>query len=190
MTTEAQLDAVLARMEERVAVLLRIDSPEAAQAAVDEAKVIRQNREAIEAFTAAGIKAAHEAHRKALAARDKYTKPMAERERQLTAAALAFGAAQRERARRELAAATAPSEVAAAVALVAPKPTGLSERATPWQWAVDSLADLVRAVAEDRAPLEYLTTNDGAIGRAVRSARDKFTVPGIRTWVERTGVLR
>lgn len=183
-------DQVLARMEERAAVLVHVSTPEGAQAAIDEAKVIRANREAIELLAAPAIAAAHTAHKTALQARDRYTKPMAQRERELVAAATAFLAAQRAQTRAALAAAKTSGDVAAAVAIMTPPPVGLSERSTPWQWALGSLHALVIEVAEGRAPIDFLTTNDGAIGRAVRSMKEKFSVPGIKTWVEKTGTLR
>jgi hypothetical protein len=189
-THEEKCTALVAQLAERRAAVPVIDSPAAAQWAVDEALAIKAQREGIEALTAPGIKAADQAHKAALAARDRFTKPMLELERTYTREVQGYQATLRERTRRELAAAASPSEVAAAVALVTTKPEGFSERAKPWSWALVSLLDLVRAVAEGRAPLDYLTTNDGAIGRAVRSAKDAFAVPGIRTWVERTGVLR
>jgi hypothetical protein len=188
-TAEEKCELVLAQLEERRGLVPVIDSPEAAQWAVNEAHACKTQREQLEALLAPGIAAAHEAHKKAIAARDRFTKPLHELERAYTCEVLAFQDAQRAATAAALTVATTPAEVATAVAILAPKPTGIQERNTPWKWECVDLLALVKAVAKGEAPLVFLTTADAQIGKVVRAMKDTFKQAGIRTWREKIGAL-
>lgn len=51
--------------------------------------------------------------------------------------------------------------------------------ATSWGWELTSMIDLCRAVAEGRAPLDFVTTNGPVINAAVRGKNGRRECPGL-----------
>jgi hypothetical protein len=88
-------------------------------------------------------------------------------------------AAQAEQA-AALAEATSAEEVAAAVAVVAPPPEGLSKR-VDWGWELVDYAAV---------PREYLVIDKFRIDKLAREQKDALDIPGIRPVAKTIGVLR
>jgi hypothetical protein len=59
-----------------------------------------------------------------------------------------------------------------------------------WHYDVTDIRAVARAVAEGRAPVEYLTIVRSEVGKDVRRLKDAFQLPGIKTWKERNTVFR
>lgn len=60
----------------------------------------------------------------------------------------------------------------------APKVSGISSREIP-EFEVVSLMDLVKAVADGRAPLTYLAANETAIRKVVNALKLETSIPGV-----------
>ena len=193
-TPEEQCEAMVQLLKERRAMVPKVDTPEAAQWATDEAKAVKAQRQAIEAMLDPVVKAAHVAHKAAVAQRDRFTKPLKDLERAYVREAAAFDARRKEEARKALEAATEPSQVVEAVALAAPAPEGLQVRKSPPKWEVTDMLALVQAVARGDVPIEVLEVQRGAMGRLVRANAKReggpHTLPGVRVWTEQVGALR
>jgi hypothetical protein len=53
-----------------------------------------------------------------------------------------------------------------------------------WTWKLDSIVDLCRAVAEGRAPADFVTTNDSVISALVRGKSGWRVCPGLSIYEE------
>lgn len=69
--------------------------------------------------------------------------------------------------------------------VVAKRPDENTSKMETWKFSVDNLYALVKAVAENRAPIEYLEASS-VIGKDLRKLKDEFKCDGVRTWKERT----
>lgn len=78
-----------------------------------------------------------------------------------------------------------PPPPAAMTSIVAKRADPNSVSRDEWKYDVTDMKALARAVAEDRAPVEYLTLNRGEVGKDVRKLKDEFRCDGIKTWKER-----
>lgn len=101
-------------------------------------------------------------------------------EQHLKTQALQFQQAERRRQAEALQAATNQTEVAAAVAVLAPTPVGLQERST-WAWEVTDLA---------KVPREYFVLDTARLDREARDQKGELAVPGIKPVCKTTAVLR
>ena len=45
-----------------------------------------------------------------------------------------------------------------------------------------TFGDLVKACAEGRAPMEFLTLNRSAVNAAAKKQKDAFNYPGLKSW--------
>jgi len=82
----------------------------------------------------------------------------------------AYRARQRIEQAAALAEATTQEEVVQAVAVLAPKPEGISERE---DWAIE-------IVDESKIPREYWSIDEARLLREARAQKDKFDVPGVK----------
>lgn len=73
-------------------------------------------------------------------------------------------------------------ELAAPPPVKAPAKTkGVAVR-EKWEYAVEDLEKLVRAVAEGTVPLRVLTADKKVLGQLTRSLKHDLNFPGVRTW--------
>lgn len=101
-------------------------------------------------------------------------------QRHVKAIALAFSAAERERQAAALAAAASPAEVADAVAVLAPKPEGLTE-VEWWGWEIED---------PSKIPAEYFVLDTARLDREAREQKGALKVPGIAPKRNVRGQLR
>lgn len=178
--TVAHQAEVAAKQVEATMASIQVTTAEQAQWAVNAAHQLRQHQRALEAEKETVAKPlrdlALEHGRRWKPAIDAIGRAIAH----LKARALAFQAAERERQAQALQAATSPAEVAEAVAIVAPSPKGLQERAS-WAWEVEDLA---------KVPRDYLVLDTARLDAEARAQKDKLAVPGIKPVRKTIGVLR
>jgi len=83
-----------------------------------------------------------------------------------------------------------PPPPAQVQAFIAKRPDVNTVSRDEWKWREDDLGELIKAVYEKRAPVEYLTFNKTEIGRDVRRLKGEFRCAGVKTWVERNTSFR
>lgn len=181
-TPAAAASTALATANELAPTLLalRVTTPAEAQFATDVAHQVRETKRGLEAERDAAVKPLNAVVKKIRG----WFKPAIERleeiEGHLRVEIMRHRQALEAAQAAALATATTHAEVAQAVAVLAPKPVGLSER-TAWKWEVADAAAI---------PAEYYVLDTARIDREVRASKDQTTIPGIRVIREAVAVLR
>lgn len=158
------------------------------EAAAAEQARQRAEREAAEAKARGDREAQAAAERQVQAERERAAS--AERAAQTAARAAqrfdskADTAEQRGASRAEALHAQAASVVAPIVQIETPKVAGLTSRDN-WRAECTDLMSLVKAVAEGKAPVAYVTANDQVLGKMAKALKEQFVVPGVRCWPEK-----
>lgn len=159
---------------------IAIDSPDRLQWAADAAKQIKQR---LDACTVERDEIAKPLRAIAKAHADRWNAAIRPLERAIAIlknGMMVYQDAQRAAHAAAMVAATSQAEVQAAVAVLAPKPEGVSTRAT-WSAVVDD---------ESKLPREYWLIDTQRLNREAREQKEAFAVPGARAVKSETVVLR
>lgn len=149
---------------------VRVTTDAEAQGAVDMTRSLREQRRALETERDAQVKPLNAVVKRI---RDFFRPPIDALERietHLKAEVKRYRDVQAAAQAAALQAATSHEEIAEAVAVLAPKPDGVVERAV-WRWELEDLAQV---------PREYFVLDEARIGREVRASKGATAIPGIR----------
>lgn len=138
-----------------------IQSPQQADGCVKMLSVIKELTDTINASFDPAVKAAHEAHKRIIAARDEHTDALAEAEKLLRAALNRWVMAQKQ-------------------AGVAMPLEGVTTRST-WKYSVEDLTAV---------PREYLTLDEKKIKAVVKAMKGDTAIPGIRVFEDGTVAVK
>ncbi len=83
-----------------------------------------------------------------------------------------------------------PPPVPAALPVVARRADSDTVSRDEWHYEPVDMRALCKAIAEGRAPAEYVTLAKGEVGKDVRKLKDEFRCDGIRTWKERNTTFK